>query len=244
MPDYPIAVRTLGEGDSLSVLPPSPTDIISDEYARELIKELEELPQAWVYIISRVLNRPTPPEFIEWREGPQGTKLAYVSPEYAIATRAALARIGVGSDLEVIQTDVNNEACESLCKLTLKFFHNGQWSTMTATQWGDCNRRAGMELGSSKKGSVTDGVKKCLHEFGWAMDVYATAPVKLPPPDPEQLRLEAIETLYSIGSGKGLSREEVDAIIAQTTNGKTIETLKPAEITSLKRKLQKMSDGS
>ena len=246
MIDYPIQVRTTKtevEGKSVEVvLAPSPTDIISDKYARELIAELEQLPQAWVYVISKVLNRPTPAGFVEWRDGPSNTRVAYVSPEYAIATRAALARIGVGSDLEVIKTDVDNEACQSLCKLTLKFFHNNQWSTMTATQWGDCTRRSGMELGSVKKGSVTDGAKKCLHEFGWAMDVYSTVPVRIPPPDPEQMRLQSLETMYTIASGKGLTHDETDAFIASVTNNKKLEELKPVDITSIKRKLQKLSE--
>ncbi len=248
--DFPIVVRKREEPIGSKATPatqvivemPSPIDIIPDEYARALIAELQELPQAWVYVISRVLSRPTPPDLIAWRQGPNNTKLAYVEPAYAIATRVALARIGVASDFEVLQTDVSSEAVECLCKLTLKFFHSGQWSTEVATQWGDCMRRAGMELGSSKKGAATDGLKKCLHELGWAMDVYATAPVKLPPPDPEQLRLESIEALYSIGSGKGLTASEMDKYIAKVLDGKTVGELQAKDITSLKRKLQKMSE--
>lgn len=245
MPDYPIAVRTRPpeiEGNDPIVEAPTPIDVIPDDYAKELIQELKELPQAWVYVISRVLNRPTPEGFIEWRDGPANTRIAYVSSEYAIATRAALARIGVGVDFEVIKTDATVEACESLCRLTLKYFCNGQWSAMVAMQWGDCTRRSGMELGSAKKGSVTDGLKKCLHEFGWAMDVYSMAPVKVPPPDPEEMHLKNLETLYTIGSDKGLTEVHMAYFISINTKGKVVADLGPADITSLKRRLQKMTE--
>lgn len=246
--DYPIVVRQREvpeKSDSngqpfMEVLPPNPEDIIPDDYAVALIAELNTLPQAWVYVVSRVLNRPTPEGFVEWRDGPSNTRICYVAPEYAIATRAALARIGVASDFEVLQTDVSTEACESLCKLTLKYFHNGSWATITAMQWGDCTRRSGMELGSAKKGSATDGLKKCFHELGWARDVYSTPPVKVAPPDPEQMRLQSIEGLYTIAGDKGLTGEETDKLIAIATNGGTVETIQPKDVTSLKRKLQRM----
>lgn len=244
--DYPIAVRRrqeVVEGKPQDVVEiPSPTDIIPDDYAKKLITELNELPQAWVYVISRVLTRPTPKEFVAWREAFSGTEVAYVEPEYAIATRAALARIGVASDFEVLQTDVNPESVECLCKLTLKYWHNSQWSTMIATQWGDCARRSGMELGSSKKGAATDGMKKCLHELGWAVDVYSTEPRRLPPPDPAQLRLQNLETIYTMASGKGLTRQETDKFIANVTDGLSVETLEAKDITSIKRKIQKMTE--
>ena len=244
--EYPLIVpkkEVIMVGGVESLAPISPADIIPGEYALELIKKLESTPQAWVFIMGEVLGRATPEELVEWRDGPSGMKLRYVDGAYAIATRAALFRLGIASDLEVTDTHVGANAAETLVKLTFKFFHNGAWSTSCSTQWGECYIRGGMAIGDAMKGAVTDGLKKCLSAFGWAADVYSAVPIAAPPPpSAEEMHLKNLEVLYSVSSGKGLTEAEMAKFIAIHTNGLTLGELKAKDITSLKRKLQKMTE--
>jgi hypothetical protein len=72
------------------------------------------------------------------------------------------------------------------------------------------------------------------------MEVYSAAPEKQIPPTPEEMREKAVDSVYVIGAGKGLSRDEVDKFVAEATKGKTIPDLSVADITAMKRKLQKL----
>jgi len=220
----------------------TPQEIIPDSYLTNIIAELNELPQAWVYVVSKLLGRLTPEEMIQDRPGPGQSKVFYVDGNYAIATRAALARIGVASDFEVVQTDVNPEGVDCLCRLTLKFYHSGSWATMAAMQWGECRRLTAMALGDTKKGATTDGLKKCLHEFGWAADVYSKPIAKLAPPDPVDLQAQAVEALYNAGRSRGLIKSIVDTLVAKETGGKTIEQLDGKDRTAIKRRILKMEE--
>lgn len=251
---HPIQVRKIQviiSGNNVSeVALPLPQDIISDEYALQLINKLSDTPQIWPYIVSEVLTRPTPAGFVQRRPGAtvNGKQLTfnYVDGNYAIATCAALARIGIAVDFDVLQTDVSNEAVESLCKLTLKYIVKvGDRliiQSMSATQWGDCDRRSGMSLGSAKKGAATDGRKKCMHEFGWAADVYSAEPETVEPPSPEEMKKQSLESLYTIGAGKGLSRDQTTKWVADNFNGQKAENLESKDLTAAKRRLQRSED--
>ncbi len=231
------------EGEVLPVLRiPAPTDIISEDYAIQLIQRLNEVPQAWVYVITMALSRPTPKEMIQDREGPKGTRLFYVEGAYAKNTCAALARLGVSSDFEIAQTDVDTDSVQCLGKLTFKYWHDRGWSTTSKMQWGNCTRRSGVPLGSTKKGAATDALKKCLNEFGWAMDVYTTEVEWSPAPDKEDMKKQAIDTLYNIGTRAGMTKEQTDAFVSEEAKGQTVEELSVTDRSAIKRKLIKLEN--
>jgi len=203
---------------------PRPEMVMEDEEALTFIRELHEHPQAWVYVLARVLGRPTPPQFINWREGPAKLKLFYVDGAYAIATRAALSRLGIGSDLEVLDTKTDEDEASALVKLTFKFVSDGTTHTVSSTQWGSCSKRTGMAWGDARKGAVTDGLKKCLHEFGWAADVYSMQPESMTSlMAPEDARAKLIETIKQLAKGEDVG---------------DLESMDQPALVSLKRRLQ------
>lgn len=226
--DRDIVVR-LDTISGLSLLPEA-ADIIGLDYTRFLIGVLKEDSSRWVGIISEVLSRKTPVQWIEKRQGPHGMTLFYVDGTYAKVTRQAIARIGIASDIEVLQTDVTPEEVNCLVRLTFKY----KGETVSATQWGVCMRRSGVALGYTKKGAVTDGEKKTLNEFGWAMDVYTSEGQVAEPPNPEEMKAAAVNGLYDIGNRGGMSRLEVDAFV-----GINPAELKSADLTAWKRKLER-----
>jgi hypothetical protein len=218
---------------------PRPEDIVSESEAISFIEKLQTHPAAWVYVVTTILSRPTPKQYIQDREGPQHLKLFYVDGAYAIATRAALTRIGIFSDFEV--TDVTQEGTESasaLGKLTLKFFYKDQILTTSSSQVGDCPKRTGMAWGDVKKGAVTDLLKKCLSEFGWASDVYAMAPEKaLAPPSEEEVKAKNIEYVIQAAKDKGVSPEELD-VYSKSKWDKDVNELDQVTLVALRRKIQ------
>lgn len=216
----------------------SPGDIINQEYAVDLIKEIENGPQFWVYVISKVLSRPTPPEMIQTREGPAGSTLTYVTGAYAVNTLAALFRLGICSDFDILDTVVSENEVDSTGKLTLKFWHNKQWSTTSRTQGGCCIRRKGVALGLTRKGSYTDTLKKCLNGFGWAMDVYTTPAAWSKAPSKEDMAQKSLDGLYEIGRDAGIDKDDVDKLVLESF-GKPLEELSVAELVGFKRKLKK-----
>jgi len=192
--DSGVEVLLTGEiAKTFSVL--SPGDIITQEYAVGLIKELEDGPQFWVYVISKVLSRPTPSEMIQTREGPAGSTLTYVPGAYAVNTLAALFRLGICSDFDILDTVVSENEINSTGRLTLKFWHSNQWSTTSRTQGGCCIRRKGVALGLTRKGTYTDNLKKCLNGFGWAMDVYTTPAAWAKAPSAEEMNQKQLDGL-------------------------------------------------
>lgn len=226
--DTAMVVRKTPEG---VVLLPSSSDIIVPAYLSSLLARLNMEPARWVSVLSEVLARPTPPEWVQPREGPHKMTLYYVEGAYAKITRQAISYLGIASDLDVLQTDVTPEEVNCLCKLSFKF--HGE--IVSAMQWGMCMRRSGVALGYTKKGAVTDGEKKCMNEFGWAMDVYTSEAGVAEAPDPEEMKTKAIDGLYEIGSRVGLSKAEVDKVV-----GVDPATLDPAALTAAKRKLGRL----
>ena len=87
----------------------TPALIIPDDLALELRSKLEATPNGWVFLMTEILSRPTPPQLISHHEGPLKTTLAYVEGSYAKATRAALTRLGIMSDFEVVQTETDKD---------------------------------------------------------------------------------------------------------------------------------------
>jgi len=225
--------------DSGALMLPMTSDIVSDAYAEALIAWLDEHPTRWVGLLADILCRPTPSEWIEWREGPMTNKgplmLAYIEGSKAKLTRQAIAKVGIASDFEVVQTDVTPEEVDCLGRLTFKYGSQ----TVTAMQWGRAMRHSGVALGDTKKGAATDAEKKCLNEFGWGMDVYTTEAAAPVPPTPEEMRAKSLEVLYNIGQRAGLTRDDVDEFVSKATKGKRPEELEPADLTSIKRRLEK-----
>lgn len=220
---------------------PTPDMIMTHDEVLRFIGELEAHPRAWVYILTKILSRPTPEDFLSWREGPQKLKLFYVDGAYAIATRAALSQLGIASDLKVLDTVVEgSESVSALVELTFKFVHDGQIFTVTSTQWGDCPRRTGMSWGDVRKGAVTDGLKKCLSEYGWAADVYGMTPEKmsLEETTPEDARLKSLEYVIQAATAKGISELEVRKYCIEHYGGKDLNDLDQVTLTSLRRKIQ------
>jgi hypothetical protein len=216
---------------------PQPQDIIAEQEAIIFIQELQKLPTAWVYVLTRVLSRKTPKMYVQSREGPLKMVLFYVDGAYAIATLAALSQLGIGHDFEILQTVTEEDGASSLGKLTFKFYHQGQILTVSATQWGDCPKRLSMSWGDCKKGSATDAQKKCLSEFGWAADIYAMAPEKAPaPPTAEEAHARSIEYVITAATEKGISPAELTEYCKKTWN-KDVPDLDQATLTSLKRRI-------
>jgi hypothetical protein len=218
---------------------PKPGIIVNEQQAVSFIEELQAHPTAWVYVLTQVLSRPTPPEYIQWREGPSKLKLFYVDGAYAIATRAALSRIGIGSDMDVLDTKIEDDgaSASALVKLTFKFFHSGMILTQSSTQWGDCPKRSGMSWGDVKKGAVTDGLKKCLSEYNWAADIYGMAPENLPTgPTEEEAHLKSVDYLLSAAAEKGIAPDELNRYCRDKW-GQNLNELDQVTLTSLKRRV-------
>ena len=215
---------------------PVAEDIVAASYIVCLEERLATSPNRWLDVVTEVLSRPTPLEWISEREGPKQLVLSYVEGAYAKAARMALARLGIISDFEILQTAESNEDVGCLGKLTFKF--NGQ--TAVSMQWGECQRVSGVSVGNTRKGAATDALKKCMSEFGWARDVYMISPRKPPKaPDPADLKRENIEKLYAIGSRGGMTRDEVNAFV-----GGDPEKLNVVDMASWKRKLEKRVNGN
>lgn len=206
--------------------------------ALELKKRLDYNPEGWVFLMTELLSRPTPSDMIKYHEGPHKSILAYVEGSYARATRAALTCLGIKSDFEIIQTEIDKaEESEVSClgKLTFKY----RYDYVMSMQWGGCKKRSGMTWGSARKGAATDCEKKCLSEFGWAADVYSTEPEHHAPPDKEDLKQKSIETLYNIGTRAGMTKEQVDSFVLEDT-GSAIKDLAVMDLAAIKRKLTKL----
>ncbi len=221
---------------------PNPVLIIPDTLAVELIGKLKDNPVGWVFLMVGLLSKPTPKQFISRHEGPHKSMISYVDGSYAKATRAALTRLGIISDFEIIQTEVDkDEELEVSClgRLTFKYYHAGAINSVISTQWGGCKKRSGMTWGNARKGAATDCLKKCLSEFGWAADVYATEPEVYEPPSKDDLRQQSIDTLYNIGSRAGMTKELVDKFVAKET-GKAVGDLDVRDLAAIKRKVTKL----
>jgi len=211
---------------------------MTPEEVSACLQELSKQPALWLYVITKVLSRPTPPQYVCKREGPKKSILTYVEGSYAVATLAALSQLGVMSSFEVLQTDVSSESVECLGRLTLKFIADGVWFECSKMQWGGCIRQPGVPLGATKKGAATDALKKCLWAFGWALDVYTTEAEWNPPPSPEEMRAEQVQSFYDRAKEKGMAREQaVEWCKAKT--GKIPEELSTADLSAVKRKLSK-----
>lgn len=222
---------------------PNPVSIIPDPMSIELLDKLAANPAGWVFLMVGLLSRPTPEQYISHHEGPQKSVISYVAGSYAKATRAALTRLGIISDFEVIQTEVDKgEDLEVSClsRLTFKYCHSGLVQSVISTQWGGCKKRSGMTWGNARKGATTDSLKKCLSEFGWAADIYAAEPEVYVAPDKSDLKAQSIETLYNIGSRAGMTKEQVDDFVSEETEGKTTEDLDVKDLAAIKRKITRL----
>lgn len=215
--------------------------VISETEAVEWLEILQKSPHFWLFTITQILCRPTPRDYIQTRKGPAGLTLYYVEGSYAVATLAALSRLGVMSTFDVLQTDVSSEGVECLGKLALKFYTNGCWSEVWKTQWGGNERKSGVPLGSTKKAAATDALKKCLSQFGWASDVYTTEAEWTPPPSKEEMKDKQATSFYARAAEKGLSREVAIEWCRRLTD-KTPEELSVKDLAALKRRLASEED--
>jgi hypothetical protein len=227
------------EEPSDTALVPLISAVITTGEVDMFLEELNKRPALWLYVITKALARPTPKDYIRKREGPKKSILTYVEGSYGIATLAALSKLCVMSTFEIAQTDVSSESVECLGKLTLKFYAGGVWSECSKMQWGGCLRQAGIPLGSTKKGAATDSLKKCLNAFGWALDVYTTEIEWNPPPSPEDMRKEQIQSFYDRAKEKGKTKEQALEWCKANANGKAPEELSTADLSAMKRKLMK-----
>jgi len=209
---------------------------------RGYLEELNKYPALWLHVITKVLARKTPLEYIQKREGPKKSQLTYVEGSYAVATLAALSKLGVMSSFEIVQTDVSQESVECLGKLTLKFYVNDSWAECSKMQWGGCLRQSGVPLGSTKKGAATDAMKKSLAAFGWALDVYTTEIEWNPPPDPKEMKSSQVQTFYARAKEKGMTKEQAIDWCKENSGGKAPEELSTADLAAMKRKLMKEED--
>ncbi len=239
----------MADDDDKALMKPkvvTPAMIIPDALALEVQSKLEATPAGWVFVMTELLSRPTPKQLISYHEGPMGSTLAYVEGSYAKATRAALTRLGIMSDFEIVQTETDKaEDLEVSClgRLTFKYRHDGLEDKVTSMQWGGCKKRSGMTWGSARKGAATDCEKKCLSEFGWAADVYATEPEYRKEPDKGDLRKQSIETLYSMGVRAGMTKEQTDKFVADEANGQAVKDLSVKDLAAVKRKITKLGGG-
>ena len=218
------------------------SDLLVDAEVKDYLEELNKYPALWLHVITKVLTRESPSEYIQRREGPKKSWLTYVEGSYAIATLAALSKLGVMSSFDVVQTDVSQESVECLGKLTLKFYVNNSWAKCSKMQWGGCLRQSGVPLGSTKKGAATDALKKSLAAFGWALDVYTTEIEWNPPPDPEEMKTGQVHSFYDRAKEKGMTKEQAVDWCKERSNGKAPEELSTADLTAMKRKLMKETD--
>lgn len=234
-------ILDVGPSTSRQLVPMLQTTMLSGEVST-FLEELRREPVLWLHVITKVLARETPSEYIQKREGPKKSQLTYVEGSYAVATLAALSKLGVMSSFEVVQTDVSQESVECLGKLTLKFYVNNSWAECTKMQWGGCLRQSGVPLGSTKKGAATDAMKKSLAAFGWALDVYTTEIEWHPSPDPEEMKSSQVQSFYDRAKEKGMIKEQAVDWCKEKSNGKAPEELSTADLAAMKRKLMKETD--
>lgn len=91
-----------------------------------------------------------------------------------------------------------------------------------------------IDVADDLKSAATDGMKKCLSEFGFASDVYRRHD-KEEETGPQKSQLDA---LYKIGTTKGMSKEEVDAFCVKESGGKELKKLETVEVLGLISKLR------
>lgn len=230
------------ETGDFELLVPSSDVILPNEEALQLVKELDARPLAWLSVITNVLSRPVPSEYVKRREGPRKGIVTYVAGNYAIATLSALSRLGVMNSFDVLQTDVSDNEVECLGKLTLSFYCNGSWVDCWKTQWGNSQRKSGVPLGSTKKAAATDAQKKCLSQFGWASEVYATEIEWPAPPSKEDARASQLTSYYTRAGERGMTETEAVEFCKDHNDSKSPEELSVADLTAMKRKIMKLKE--
>jgi len=86
-----------------------------------------------------------------------------------------------------------------------------------------------IDIADDLKSAATDGMKKCLSEFGFASDVYRRHD-KESETGPQKSQLDV---LYKIGATKGMSKEEVNDFCKKESGGKELKELETVEVLSL-----------
>ncbi len=117
----------------------------------------------------RLIQVPTPREFIKQRAGKGNKTFTYVEGGYVIA-RLNQIFSPVGWDFEIVDERVEQNEVVVKGKLTIKDHKNGY--EISRTQYGTKERYAGVPLGDTLKAAATDCLKKCASLFGIALDVY------------------------------------------------------------------------
>lgn len=132
---------------------------------QSLIIQTPQLPEAKV----KMMQVPTPKEFIKTRAGKGGKQFTYVEGGYVIA-RLNQVFSPIGWDFEISEQIINPTEIVVRGRLMVKDFKTG--FSIGKSQYGTKDRIAGVPLGDSIKAAATDCLKKCASLFGVGLDVY------------------------------------------------------------------------
>ncbi len=124
-----------------------------------------ELPAA----IMKMIQTPTPPEFIKTRKGKGNKEFTYIEGGYVIAQ---LNKIFSPLGWEVIYRDrlIDPNVVVVTATLTIKHFKTGYQVSKESS--GAKDRVSGISLGDTIKAAETDALKKAASKFGIGLDVY------------------------------------------------------------------------
>lgn len=98
-----------------------------------------------------------------------------------------------------------------------------------------------MDLADDLKASGTDGMKKCLVEFGFGADVYGDREMIEVATESERQAQTHLAALYVAGEKRGMSKNKVDEFSSEAM-GKKPEDLMPAAVLTLLGEIRSLKD--
>jgi len=207
--------------------------------------------------LRNLITGKTPKEAVLERKARGKKEVSYVPGWWFIEQANAL--FGYLWDHEVIDQFVGDGQVWVKCKVTVRIpgrtvteklpdgrevVQHFESAEVSKTQFGgsDIKKYSGdtekagqvIDIADDLKSAATDGMKKCLAEFGFASDVYRRHD-KEPETGPQKSQLDA---LYKIGATKGMSKEEVDTFCKEESKDKPLEKLDTVEVLGLIKKLR------
>lgn len=140
-----------------------------------------------------ILTGRTPENKIQYREGPKGTILPYVSISYALETLNRA--FGHRWSINIVSKEIRDEDVIVHIRLIL---HLPDGNKIVKEQYGSDTKKQNISWGDTLKSATSDGIKKCLSEVGWAADVYSMGALSIGEAKQLILKLSSDERIKNI----------------------------------------------
>ena len=187
--------------------------------------------------ITNLVTGATPREVVFQRPAGRGVNVDYVPGWWFVGQLNAL--FGYFWDFEIIDHAVGDNQCWVKGKLTIKDPKTGL--TVTKSAFGGSKLKSkenqAIDIGDDLKTAATDALKKAATLLGIAADIYG----KREKLDETAASSSQLKALYKAGEGKGLTKEQVDALsekLFKDTPAK-LETVKVLQLLNEIRKIEK-----